>query len=608
MLFGVFYLRDTPAPTKEVPSSPKNTPPPKEVSPPPPPKIAKSSENVSPSKDLNKIFTIRIISDLSYLIPGETKFFKIKATNESGDEIDPGLIHWKATGGEIDSQGKLIVGSQSKGTFKVTATSPDNMSCWVNYDVLPRLTNIEIVITKEIVMPGQIISLQLVGKDQTNENIDIEGKPVWHTSSGEINLSQKLIVNSPNQIVYITANIQGLEAQATVKIGDYPHESVVQRDYEIIIPDLDPTTSGLPTPNPPENSFEGEVSINLPNIIVKEASRLVALEIDIPYLIILRNSQERVFTVSGIDQFGVYIDPGQIFWSATGGKIDSQGKLIVNAEAEGRFKITATSSHAKISRYNSLNTILMIRISLKIFSFILSKKRFIKDIMSYFIQELCSSEIEINENLLPGSDRDITEILNVLIFDNIKDWIVETVVNIIIDYLDKFISLCFVEDFDPLICSKYYIVLSELESQESLKAIKTVESSFNTSTDNKILAKFRIESYHQRINPGNSIQLYLAKVNQNKERILTKAPIIWKTTCGKISSTGLLVISDLNYIVMVTATIGILEITTRICFRRTYQAKLATLQPSLTVNEMKIFIDIIDCVMEIKDYPKNLDF
>ena len=47
--------------------------------------------------------------------------------------------------------------------------------------------------------------------------------------------------------------------------------------------------------------------------------------------------------------------------------------------------------------------------------------------------------------------------------DSIEDWVIEAVVKIIIDYLDKFISLCFKEDFDPLVCSKPYIVLPELK-------------------------------------------------------------------------------------------------------------------------------------------------
>jgi hypothetical protein len=76
------------------------------------------------------------------------------------------------------------------------------------------------------------------------------------------------------------------------------------------------------------------------------------LEIDTPDLIILKPSQERVFTVHGIDQFGKYIDPGQIFWRATGGKIDSQGRLIVENDAKGSFRVTAISSNARIFNIN----------------------------------------------------------------------------------------------------------------------------------------------------------------------------------------------------------------------------------------------------------------
>jgi energy-coupling factor transporter transmembrane protein EcfT len=328
-----------------------------------------------------------------------------------------------------------------------------------------------------------------------------------------------------------------------------------------------------------ELCLKQEYIITFPVTKIVEPSRLVALEIDVPDLIILKNGQERVFTVFGIDQLGVHIDPGQILWSATGGKIDSQGKLIVNAEAKGHFKIVATSYHAKISRYNSLKTILMIKISLKIFSFILSKKRFIKDVISYFIQEFCSSKIEINDNLLPESEWDITEILSVLIFDNIKDWVIEAVVNIIIDYLDKFISLCFVDDFDPLVCYKTYIVLPELKSQESLKVIETVANSFGTLSNNDILAelrRIRIVSYHKRMNSGNAIRFKLLGVDQNGKRILIKAPIVWETTDGQISSTGRLILNNLNDIIQVTATVGQLDAKTNMRSYRRHYTKLGT--------------------------------
>lgn len=163
---------------------------------------------------------------------------------------------------------------------------------------------------------------------------------------------------------------------------------------------------------------------------------------------------------------------------------------------------------------------------------------------------------------MPESSHDISEILNVLIFDNIKDWVIESVVNIIIDYLDKFISLCFVEDFDPLVCSKSYIVLPDPESQESLKVIKTVRNIFGTLKNNDAVAELRrikIVSYHETTKSDNTIQFQLIGTDQNGKDISIKAPIIWKTTDGQISSTGRLIVNNLNNIIQVTATVGQLE-------------------------------------------------
>ena len=343
---------------------------------------------------------------------------------------------------------------------------------------------------------------------------------------------------------------------------------------------------------------------------------MVSLEIDAPELLFLKPSQERVFTAHGIDQFGEYIDPGKILWRATGGKIDSQGKLIVENDAKGSFRVTAISSNGKISQHRLRQNLLLIKISLKIFSWILSHKRFVKDTVSYFIQEFCDSEVFINKVFPDIDTSNVDGLLTVLVFDNIKDWVIEAVVNIIIDYLDEFISLCFVEDFDRLVCYRSYIVLPDLESKGSLKVIETVESRSCTLNNNEIqsgsvsqrmksplltqspplqtiirqdiylakpdcddilaeLRRIRIVSYHKTMNSDN-IQFKLLGTDQNRKRILIKAPIIWKTTDGQISSTGRLTVNNLNNIIQVTATVGQLEAKTDMLSYRRHYTKLGT--------------------------------
>jgi hypothetical protein len=517
-LFVIFH-RHTPESTKDVPSSPENTPPPKEV-PPPQQKTAKSSDKVLPVEDVNKINLIQIIPSSCYLSPSEERIFKVKATNKMGAEINPGLIKWQATGGSIDSQGKLTVAPRSKGTFKVTAISRvDNLTCSANYTVLPKLTNIEIITTKEIVIPGQDVNLELRGTDQTQAEINIEGKPIWSTTTGEISSKRKLVVDLPNRIVYITVKISGLEAKTTIRVGERP-QKVVSHIYPIDIPNpslkTTPTQDNISIPIVPEHDSEGELSTNEPEQI-KESSRLVALEIDAPELLFLKPSQERVFSVHGIDQFGEYIDPGKILWRTTGGKIDSQGKLIVENDAKGSFRVTATFSNAKVSQHRQ--NLLLIKISLKIFSWVLSHKKFAKDTASHFIQEFCDSELLIDK-IFPNIDlNNIDGLLTILIFDDIKELIINTAINVIINYLEKFIALCFDEKHSSLIDSVDYVVLPKLQ-------------------------KLIIQPSDFNIKPRASIDFQLMGIDQNGDKIEIEQKVNWKATGGSIDHKGKLTVNS----------------------------------------------------------------
>ena len=497
--------------------------PPKGPSPQPSPKdTSLSSDKVLPVEDVNKINLIQIIPTSCYLSPSEERIFKVKATNKMGAEINPGFIQWQATGGTIDPQGKLIIDPRSKGTFKVTAVSwIYDLTCSVNYTVLPKLTNIEIITTKEIVIPGQEIYLELHGIDQAEAEINIEGEAIWSTTNGEIRSKRKLVVDLPNRIVYITAKISGLEAKTMIRVGEYP-QKVVNHSYPINIPNPIPKTT--PTPNQisipivPDHEPEEEPSTNEPEQI-QESSRLVSLEIDAPDLIFLKPSQEKVFTVHGIDQFGEYIDPGKILWRATGGKIDSQGRLIVENDAKGSFRVTVTSSNTKVSQHRLRQNLLLIKISLKIFSWVLSHKRFVKDTASYFIQEFCDSEVFINEAFPDIDTSKIDGLLTVLVFDDIKDWVIELAIDIIIYYLDKFIALCFIETFDSLACTKNYVVLPELK-------------------------KLVIYPVDIVVKPRESVDFQLTGIDQKGEEIKINRKINWKATGGKISNSGRLVVSS----------------------------------------------------------------
>lgn len=501
---------------------------------PPPKEISLSRDKVLPEEDANKINLIQIIPISYYLSLCEKKIFKVKATNKIGAEINTGLIQWQATGGKIDGRGKLIVDSQSKGTFKVTATSDiNNLTCSANYTVLPKLTNIEIITTKETVIPGQEVYLELRGTDQTQSEINIEGQPSWSSTTGEISPKGKLLVDLPNQIVYITAKINELEAKATIQIGDRPHK-VVNRIYPIDIPNPNPKTTptqdNISIPIVSDHDPEDELSTKEPEQ-VKESSKLLALEIDAPDLIFLKPNQERVFTVHGIDQFGEYIDPGKILWRATGGEIDSQGRLIVGDDAKGSFRVTAISSNSKVSQHRLRQSLLLIKISLKIFSWVLSHKNFVKDTASYFVQEFCNSEAFIDEVFPDIDTSSIDRFLTILIFDDIKERIVEAVINTIINYFKKIIILCFKEEPSLLTYSVDYVVLPELR-------------------------KLIINPSNINIKPGESINFYLIGIDQKGDKFEIEKKVSWKATGGRIDRKGKLTVnSNSQGIFRVTATV-----------------------------------------------------
>ena len=175
---------------------------------------------------------------------------------------------------------------------------------------------------------------------------------------------------------------------------------------------------------------------------------------------------------------------------------------------------------------------MLIKISFTIFSWIISQKKFIKDIGSYFVQELFSLEIAMNDDLFLIGENNAADSLNILMSDSIKDWVIEVVVNIIIDYLDKFISLCFKEEFDPLVCSKLYIVLPELKKL--------------------VICPANID-----VRPRDTINFQLIGLDQKGLKIKIEKKISWKATGGNISDSGRLMIdSNSQGSFTVGATIG----------------------------------------------------
>ena len=243
-------------------------------------------------------------------------------------------------------------------------------------------------------------------------------------------------------------------------------------------------------------------------------STLVILAIE-PKITVLSPNQEQLFTITGIDQFGQKIEPGKLIWRATGGVIDSTGKLIVSPDAKGAFSITVVSIESGIKRHNPAKNLLLIKVSLQLFSLLLARKRLIKEVLNYVVDELGISKARdiLDEHL----NDDFYSFSELLIFDEVTErlteWIVGMVVDKLIDYLGKFTSVCFDSSSNKIVCYSNYIVLPELSEIEILPITTTAKL-------------------------GNGLQLELRGKDQAGEEIKIDKKILWSTTAGEIGALG----------------------------------------------------------------------
>ena len=280
-------------------------------------------------------------------------------------------------------------------------------------EVRPELRRLELSPSQSTIQSGETIQFKLTGLDKFNNEIEISDRISWSATAGKIDSTGLFLIYSiDNVLVRVTAKVGTFETTANVNI-----ESI----YEIV-----------------------------------ETPQLKSLEV-VPDCISLQPNEEQVFKAIGLDRYNNPIDCGEIIWSATGGIIDQNGKLIVSNNAKGIYQVTATSKHTPKHNAVAKTTLLTLGVSTRILSWAIANEEFFYDILAPLLN-LTNDDSSLSE----------TDAL-------VQGWILEIGRRRVAKLLKKASNLSFKEAFSNVSDSIDYIVVPELRKIEFINPPSNVK-------------------------------------------------------------------------------------------------------------------------------------
>ncbi len=331
-----------------------------------------------------KLTSLEIIPSDFTLKPGETKQLKVRGFDQHQREISTeNPIIWEAEGLEIDNNGYLTVGQNTKGKFTVQAISPEfNVKGSTTVKVPAIVKNLKIKPEYISLKPDKPYQFTATAFDQTDAEIeayDID----WDCKSGGKIDSQGVFVGSYKYPqVEVIASVNSVNASATVELEPVlrtievtPEEIQLQpyESYTFKAKGFDQYGHSFKVDQVNWYASEGQIyedgtfvadnrdadvtiTATVNNISDKafvkvfEPARLDSIKIDLSETIwkfnsssiILYPGQTFQFTVKGFDQRGNEFPVKSVYWKAVGGKIDQQGCLTVDENAKGSFEVTAS--------------------------------------------------------------------------------------------------------------------------------------------------------------------------------------------------------------------------------------------------------------------------
>ena len=324
----------------------------------------------------------------------------------------------------------------------------------VEYVSAPELNLLKLSPFQTTIKLGETIQFKLTRFDSFDNQIEIKDRISWSATAGEIDSKGLFLIDSIDKaLVTITAKVNEIEATAKVNI---------------------------------ENIYE-----------LLEPPKLKSLEV-VPDCISLQPNEEHVFKAIGLDRYNNPIDCSEIIWSATGGTIDRNGKLLAGNNSKGIYQVTATSKHTPKHNAVAKTTLLTLGVSTRILSWAVANEEFFYDVLVPLLN-------------LTNDDDSLSEIDAL-----VQGWIFEIGRRRVAKLLKKASNLSFKEAFSNISDSIDYIVVPELRKIEFVNPPSNVK-------------------------PGDRIQFNVIGLDQAGDRLDVQDEIIWTTTSGKIDSQGLFI-------------------------------------------------------------------
>lgn len=418
-----------------------------------------------------KLTQIKILPDSVQIHPNESQIFQIQGFDQRGNSMNVDCIQWEATGGYINDYGKFSVFATSKGYYNVAATVQD-LKASANVFVPAIICEIKVFPELVEMKPDECEIFAVLGVDQQGQIIEISNCKWQCTRGGSIDVNGLFWGGYSHRQVTVTATVVELHSEAVINLIP------VLRRLEI-----SPKSCSL---NPDESL---------------------------------------VFKLQGFDQFNCLIDPGEIYWTATGGSITQAGKYTAGHYSKGNYKVTATSWIVPKWTRKPKMVFYSIGVSTKVLSYIM--KFMASDYADFIFEYLAESQsIGIQQNTFSDEDTiNTTEIIQEQQPTNF-DINLEA-------YIRKFV----------------FKTISQIFSTISQSCLKEYSSKLNISAKvfvNPVLRDLELVPEMAKVKPGDAFEFIALGRDQTGDEIEISKPIYWTATGGgEIDSSGIF-IADSN--------------------------------------------------------------
>ncbi|MBD2543659.1 WD40 repeat domain-containing protein [Planktothricoides raciborskii] len=230
---------------------------------------------------------------------------------------------------------KVTVNQDGKGDQEIIIKIGD-FSAKATVYVQPVLRKIEISPKDKELKPEESFTFTLKGFDQTDQPYDHIFNVQWKTTTGGF-----------------------------ISLGSVSAEGIFRGDYkrrEVTV-----------------TASVGDIS-DTAKVILLPVLRRLRIK---PRFVYLKPNDQQIFTVQGFDQFKNEIDPGDVYWEATGGKITQDGILSLDENDLGYFQVTVTSRVQPKYTQKVRKIFLYFGISTGIISYLISYESLIEDVLAF---------------------------------------------------------------------------------------------------------------------------------------------------------------------------------------------------------------------------------